>query len=127
MWKSTVNDWEVCETGEIRNKHGRPLKGWNHNAGYKAVGGGSKTKHLIHRLIAEAFIPNPDNLYYVDHINGNKTDNSIENLRWTTNAQNGFNSGLSKKTHQELKGFGMINVINTHGQHKYIKMVKQYV
>ena len=44
-----------------------------------------------HRLIAKQFIPNPDNLPYVDHINRDKTDNHIENLRWCTSSENQFN------------------------------------
>ena len=47
--------------------------------------------HKLHRLIALAFIPNPNNLPCVDHINRDRTDNSIENLRWVTWAQNAQN------------------------------------
>lgn len=42
----------------------------------------------VHRLVAQTFIPNPDNLDCVDHINNVKTDNRAENLRWCTHAQN---------------------------------------
>ena len=42
----------------------------------------------IHRLVAEAYIPNPNNLPQVDHIDGNKTHNYVNNLQWITNRDN---------------------------------------
>ena len=51
----------------------------------------------VHRLIAEAFIPNPDNLPFVGHKNNNKGDNRVENLYWTDaseNTQKAFDDGL---------------------------------
>lgn len=45
----------------------------------------------IHRLLAEAFIPNPDNKPCVDHINTITTDNNLENLRWVTSEENSNN------------------------------------
>ena len=44
-----------------------------------------------HRIIGDQFIPNPDNLPYIDHINRNRTDNRIENLRWVSRSENNKN------------------------------------
>ena len=48
--------------------------------------------HLIHRLVAEAFIPNPDNLPQVNHKNKNRADNTVENLEWYTAQDNLYDS-----------------------------------
>ena len=64
-------------------KRGYYVVSLNHN-------GKSKT-FTIHRLIAEASIPNPLNKKFVDHINTIKTDNRIENLRWVTSKENSNN------------------------------------
>ena len=52
---------------------------------------GKSKQHFVHRLVAQAFIPNPDNKPYIDHINTDKTDNRVENLRWATQKENANN------------------------------------
>lgn len=60
--------------------------------GYLHISLGRNNKYYIHRLVALAFISNPNNLPQVDHINTIKTDNSINNLRWCTSKENMTNS-----------------------------------
>lgn len=60
-------------------------------------------KFLIHRLLAKIFIPNPQNKLYINHIDGNKSNNSIENLEWVTSSENALhasNNGLREKQKQ---------------------------
>lgn len=46
----------------------------------------------VHRLVAKTFIPNTENKPIIDHINGNRTDNRVENLRWVTHSENSQNT-----------------------------------
>ena len=70
--------------------------------GYRRVGlckGGHQTKISIHRMVAEAFIPNPLNLPEVNHIDGIKTNNVVTNLEWCTDSYNkkhAYDTGLKK-------------------------------
>lgn len=75
----------------------------------------------IHRIVAEAFIPNPNNFIYIDHINTVRTDNKVENLRWCTPSMNNLNpitrSKQSKrktgKYFGEIKPVVAVNILDT--------------
>lgn len=72
-------------------------KGYNR---YNLSKNGKRTDYLAHRLVAEAFIPNPNDYPYVCHKDGSKTNNAIKNLYWGTpkmNAQDAVKHGTSLK------------------------------
>jgi hypothetical protein len=64
------------------------LKPWVHTTGYWRVGLGRSNQKYVHRLVAAAFVPNPDGLTQVDHVDGNRLNLSLENLRWVSPKQN---------------------------------------
>ena len=101
-------DREVIQKGSggkdwTRLYRGKVLVGSSNPQGYKILNmfrdGICSYKQSIHRLVAYAFIPNPENLPQIDHINRNKTDNKVSNLRWVSAQDNCLNrnttSGVS--------------------------------
>jgi len=82
----------ITKNGNVTNTNSNhTLKKQINNCGYYRVElsrAGKQKKHFIHRLVAAAYIPNKDNLPQVNHINGDKLDNRVENLEWCTASQN---------------------------------------
>lgn len=114
-----IEEWEKIKNhpkyscsnfGNIRNDEtGMILNGTVNNKGYKRYDICENGKRLVlnpHRAVAEAFIPNPDNKSYINHIDGDKTNNNVSNLEWCTPKENTSHSlnvlgnkvgGLNKK------------------------------
>ena len=107
-WKIFRNsNYEVSLNGIIRNiKTKRVIKYWINNKGYSCVElriENKKSKFLVHRVIAETFIENLENKPQVDHIDRNKTNNIVSNLRWVTINENLLNKNYNKYSLKKIK------------------------
>lgn len=103
--KGTSGKYIVSSNGRVY----RRIKGTNiyleckksNMNGYEVVGIDGKIK-TVHRLVAEAFITNYDNKPCIDHVDGNRANNNVKNLRWCTQKEN-CNYDLAKKNYSQAK------------------------
>ena len=83
--------YEVCSDGRVRNaKTGRILKTSGERYAFVSLGYNGNT--LVHRLVATAFLGKPGEGHQVNHKNGDRKDNRVENLEWVTPSENTFHS-----------------------------------
>ena len=95
------SNYTICTKGRLLNKKGKEKALQNRDGYLKAdlYENGERTTKRIHRLVAEAFIPNPENKPEVNHKDGNKHNNSVDNLEWvdkSENMQHAYRTGLVK-------------------------------
>lgn len=137
QWKEIKGNreiYEISNLGNIKTKdregaRGKYIKGHilsqrDNSNGYLRcdINIEGKTKsYLVHRLVAEKFIPNPDDKPFVNHIDGNKHNNSIDNLEWCTRSENEKHAWKTGLKHDiATKG-------ELHGMHKLSKKDVEYI
>lgn len=129
IWKDIKDYEELYQVSNLGRVRSMPRKGTHinkihilkSNKNYKGYLHVSLTKKCvsktksIHRLVAETFIPNPDNLPQVNHKDGNKLNNCVDNLEWITNYDNLIHSiriGLRKNSYKKGKDHCRSVIVN---------------
>lgn len=91
-WRPVVGyegRYEVSSDGQLRTLKGQPVGQWPNDQGYMYVRlSGPRKMCRVHRLVAEAFIPNPQSLPFINHRDNAPAHNAVENLEWCTQKQN---------------------------------------
>lgn len=121
--KNYENKYQVSNSGRIKSlKKDIILKPSVHYKGYlevKLYKNNSSKVFKIHRLVASAFIPNPENKPQVNHIDGNKQNNCVDNLEWNTQSENQLHAFRNKLNRGSM--YAKYSINNPHS-----KQVAQY-
>ena len=133
IWKPVAGYeglYKVSNLGKVkaikwhRGNEEKEIKPYTTYKGYlrlRLCKNGKGKQFQIHRLVAEAFIPNPENKPYIDHINTDRTDNRVENLRWVTNKEN-CNNPISKQNYSKSnKDKTAVSILQFDKNMKFIK------
>lgn len=97
-FKSRYGRYRVSNKGRVKNGLGKTLIPRKTKKGYYLVSlvrDSHETRKLLHRIVAKAFIPNPDQLPQVNHLDGDKKNNAVSNLQWCTNIGNHSHAHLN--------------------------------
>eukprot|EP01039_Chlorochromonas_danica_P011494 gene11494-12869_t len=101
-------NYEVSSEGKVRNLNTKKiLRSSNHNKGYRKVvlfKNGKDSTMLLHRIVCATFYPNPHNKRFVDHIDNDKSNNNLSNLRWCTASENNMNKSISSRNKSGIIG-----------------------
>lgn len=140
-WKQYSDNIFVCENGEVKS-HGKLLKGEITKAGYKRLHisvDGKESKLSVHRMVAELFLPNPLDLPCVNHIDGNKLNNHVNNLEWCTYGENlshaykiglrdckGVKNPMSKLTTEQILEIRKRYIKGKHCENNSYGLAKKY-
>ena len=110
VWREIdgYDKYAVSSFGRVKNTHtGKVLKARTNKYGYLIIDlyeNAIRKSYLVHRLVACAFIDNPDDKLCVDHKDNNRTNNNISNLRFATSKENNQNRKLSSRNTSGCKG-----------------------
>jgi hypothetical protein len=108
VWKETMlgdRPIKVSNLGRVIGRSGKLLKPQKTKNGYLVIkywNGKYANSHLVHRLVASAFLDNPNNKPEIDHIDTNRMNNRVENLRWVTRPEN-YSNPISAINRSKLK------------------------
>lgn len=108
IWKKIEGypNYSVSNKGRVRNDNSDRIRVPKNKNGYRRINlcrNGFVRNHYIHRLVAEAYVPNPENKPQVNHINENKSDNRDVNLEWVTSSENtNYGTGNQRRSYSQI-------------------------